>query len=283
MEKNVEITFIDIERAINLSDWQRNLGNKRTKAGKFYWQFALIYLQYCQRAGQPADFEILTRNYWDIFYRPHEFFIWLLSHFDGVSRGSISKADFNGLIDYCMAIFKSHQIHLEDKLRFWFKKNPRDFSVIEPEQLTILELDFLDHRHPHLPTISECYASMLDAANYKTHENFTVIGYPGLKPSQVHDFNEAMDELIKAEYMYHFAEYLSEFTYTSFDTFFSKIPVNGPAEALQKTLELQPEVVNWSDARLKYQICLKYYLHDANELNPDSVQSAIRNFKTQKM
>ena len=281
--KNVEVTFIDIERASRLSDWQRNLGNKRTKAGKYYWQFALIYLQYCQRASQPANFEILTRTYWDIFYRPHEFFWWLLNQFEGQSRETISRANFDTLLNYCIATFKKHQFGLEEKLRAWFKKIPRDFSVIEPEHMNILELDFLDHRQPHLPIISECYMSILDAAKYKFQENYTMVGYPDLMPSQVHIFNEAMDEFIKAEYMLHAVTYLSDFTKTSFTTFFSKVPVSGPTEALQKTIELEPEVLQWADARLKYQICLKYSMYDGTELNANSVQSAIRNFKMQKM
>lgn len=283
MKKTLEITIIDIEKSIDLHDWQRNLGNKRTKAGKYYWLFFLVYFQTCKRNHQPEQIEILTKSYWDIFYRPDEFFKWLLDHFNGVRRTDLSEGDFNLLLKLYRAKFRKNHIQIIDKAREWLNNNPIDFSSPSLNHLNTYELDFLDHRHPYLPTVSESFKSVLDAANYSYKQDSTLIGYPGLKRSEVYDFNRIMDELIIAEYMYHFVSYLSDFCQTSIDTFHSKIPVSGPAEALQKAIELEPEILDWPEPRLKYQIGLKYSLHDSTDLNPDSVQSAIRTFKTQKM
>ena len=283
MINSISTSIIDIEKSIILHDWQRNLGNKRTKAGKYYWLFFLIYFQYYKRNQQPVQIEILTKSYWDIFYKPEEFFLWLLDHFNGVRRTDLAEGDFNLLLKLFRAKFGKNHFQIIDKAHDWLKQNPIDFSSPSPNNLTTYQLDFLDHRHPHLPTVSESFKSILDAANYSYNQNSTLIGYSGLKRSEVYDFNEIMDELIITEYMYHFVSYLSDFCQTSFDTFHSKIPVSGPTEALQKAIELEPEILNWPEPRLKYQIGLKYASHDSTGLNPDSVQSAIRNFKTQKM
>ena len=277
--KKVEGVFFDVEKAVDLSIWERKLGNKRTKAGKYYWYFLLIYFQHCRNEKKPINFRILTKCYWSVFYRPEEFYQWLLSHLNGEQREYLLHGDYGTLLNYFVAKFKKGQILLEDDIRKWFKENPRDFSTIDPAEFNFYDLDFLDNHHPHLPVISDCYKSILDAANYPYDQNSTIVGYPDLKPKEVKVLNNQMNELIISEYMYHFVSYVQNFTQTGVDVFTSKLKVSGPTEALRHAVQIQPEILEWPDQKLKYQLSLKYSLNDGNPLNRDSLQTAIRKIR----
>lgn len=270
-----EYIFKDIEKNLHLAKFQRNLDTKSIKAGKFFWHFSLMY--FC--SDSKFDPHILTNNFADIFYRPAEIQTIILEHFNGIPTEQIRKLDLEKVAErYHQKVFSDIRTLLKEMGDFLIN-NPQDYEHVDSAKADFLDLDFLDKKQPYLPTPSKAFKYILDAAGvyYNENEFFSDIKY--LKPSTVHELNAIMDEIIKAEQLFHSVTYLQSSLNTPQQEFQFRNFANGPTDALQKALEIQPDAAKLSVAELSYSIRLKYVNQKGKQLNEETLKKVITRYQ----
>ena len=278
------ISLSELEEQLDLTKYERNLGNKRTRAAKYFWMAVLIL--YDEKLRQKKAFDVddwglICKAYTNIFYKPLELSIGILEHYEGISTSKMKALKFNSSIEIFNSQLWIQRVELEKQIRNLLKKNDVDFSMLDPAKADFFDIYFLDHRHPHLPTISYYYKKILDAGNYTITMDNKFLADKDilklLKPSMVKkNLNDVMDKITRFRYMVKSCEFLYKRLNLPSDTFHVKYKKAGPKAALDHFCYHNPELVSLSDKELKYYIEKQYCRLNGEAFLKDSIQNAIK-------
>jgi|GEM_PF-6358264 len=271
-----EHTFSDLEQNFDLTRFQRNLDTREVMTGKYFWHFSFIYIA----SDQKFEPFIITNSYSDIFYRPAEIQLHILKNFSGVRTIEIENWNLEPLLErYRNKVFNGLE-QLNNQVNDFLFAHPQDFKLVDPTTADFLELDFIDNKQPYLPTPSHAFKRILDSANYHYQENTVFSDLKYIKPGLVHKLNTMMNEVIKAEAFFYSVSYLQDFVKTSRQEFNPQIFVDGPTEALQSAIKLEPEIIKYSVPQLSYLIRLKYVDQKENPLNEEALKKTITRYQS---
>lgn len=280
------ISLLELEKEIDLSKYKRNLGNKRTRAGKFFWLAVLILYDEKLNKEKPFDednWDMICSEYASIFFKPLELELGILGPYDGMPVSKLQALAIHGSVEVFKRKLWIKQLELEKSIRSLLKKNEVDFSHIDPATVDFYKIDFLDNRHPHLPTVSESFKSILDAAKYQAIQNGNLLAHQDslklLKRSKVKHLNKVMNELTRYRYMIKSTDYLYSRLKRSSEVFHVRHKKDKPQAALDHILFHKPEMASLSDKKLKYWINEKYRNLDGKKFKNGSLRNAINKFR----
>ncbi|SHG20781.1 hypothetical protein SAMN05443144_12162 [Fodinibius roseus] len=279
------IDFSELEKKIDLSNFERNLGNKRTKAGKYFWLFVLINYKEAKKGNISFDIRMVCGEYSNIFFRPYEAIHNMLKLYEGLPTATMrEKLIIEESKEYFALKFKKNALQLESELREWLSNHDFSFEHISPEVVEFIDLDFLDNRQTYLPLISRSYKRLLDAANHLYLGNrLPVDPQWELKPSSVKStFNDVMDTMMRYKYLIHVVDHIRDYLNTSYDTFHSKTRVEGPTQAVRELFTFTPEASEYTNKQLKYHLKLNFADLDGEDFNNDSVRKAIKKHRDEQ-
>lgn len=277
------ISLIELEKQLDLSKYERNLGNKRTKAGKYFWRFVLFHYRSVIWGMVKPELQMIIEEYSNVFYRRYKVYPNLLKNYDGKPTDILGK-ELN--VDSAKEIF-SNKIRenlekLEEALVGWLKNQEDLAPGLDPKtaQYEKHDLSFFDHRHPELPKLSESYKKILSEAGYTYEGDEVKIDRRWkLTPSEVKEFSQLMDKVLRYEYMINITDHLQDYLDTTFKTFYSKTRKKGATDALYDVLSNTPQMAEYSDKRLKYHLMLEYCKPNGEDFEKGTVQKAVKRFR----
>lgn len=283
------ISLLELEKELDLSEYERKLGNKRTRAGKFFWLTVLILYDdrlKKEKAFDKKSWALICKEYANIFYKPLELSLAILDPYDGMLASELKALPIHDSVEVFKRELWIKQLELEKSIRSLLRENGVDFSEIDPAKIELFKVDFLDNRHPYLPTISESYKIILDASEYPTIKDGKLLAHREdlklLKRSKVRHFNKVMDELTRYRYMIKTVEYLYKRLKKTPEIFHVRYQKEGPQAAVDHFIANNPEMASLPAKQLKYFVHKKYRELDGEKFDNGSLRNAINKFKDEQ-
>lgn len=263
----------------NLKKYRRDYDNKSFKTRQLFWHCALEYCYTTVLAAPVSNIDtiLIAKSYKNGFYDEIGAFYDILSWFDNHPMTQVTQNDSEYLvtISYHLAqkAYNLFDLELSGIYRDYVSNFKSDTT--DPKNLTFYKLDFVDHRHPHLPLYSKSLKLFCQHFNWPCYDNSIIIERYKIKRDRLDILDEYADNIIKTEILWGVMKRIYDSHKTGNDAFMSKIHVSGATEALADLKIFNKKWSDLTDKQLAYLLEKRYCSKSGQQFSKDSIRKAI--------